>query len=329
MVRRTGAFLVTGAGGRGMAERDFSCFYFVCFRRIRNFVEQLFIELIQKTYKLKHIIKLMIQDTSSIKQKYENNLKLRNFSSKTQKSYIGIVNNFLKTSVKITNQEVKEYLLKAINKKESTSYIKQKYAALKLLFNTLNKSSEFNLPIYKKETKIPEILNKKEITQIINNINNQKHKLIIQLIYSAGLRVSELINLKPKDIDTERKIIYIRQGKGAKDRISLFPNSIKYDLLKYLLQFNPQNYLFESNRNKKYSTKTIEKILEKASIKALKRKVRPHILRHSFATHLLEQGIDLRKIQKLLGHKNLSTTQIYTHVANTDIENIKSPLDNL
>lgn len=271
----------------------------------------------------------MIQDTSSIKQKYENNLKLRNFSSKTQKSYIGIVNNFLKTSVKITNQEVKEYLLKAINKKESTSYIKQKYAALKLLFNTLNKSSEFNLPIYKKETKIPEILNKKEITQIINNINNQKHKLIIQLIYSAGLRVSELINLKPKDIDTERKIIYIRQGKGAKDRISLFPNSIKYDLLKYLLQFNPQNYLFESNRNKKYSTKTIEKILEKASIKALKRKVRPHILRHSFATHLLEQGIDLRKIQKLLGHKNLSTTQIYTHVANTDIENIKSPLDNL
>jgi len=160
-------------------------------------------------------------------------------------------------------------------------------------------------------------------------IKNLKHKLIIQLIYSAGLRVSELINLKPQDIDTERNVIYIRQGKGAKDRISLFPESIKSEFLKYLLEYNPKEYLFESNRNKKYSSKGIEKIISKTSLKTLNKRIKPHILRHSFATHLLEQGIDLRKIQKLLGHKNLRTTQVYTHVANTDIENIKSPLDNL
>ena len=190
----------------------------------------------------------------------------------------------------------------------------------------MGKKTEFNIPNYKKESKIPEILNKEEIRKIIDSIKNLKHKLMIQLIYSAGLRVSELISLRTKDIDIERNVIYIRQGKGAKDRISLFPESIKKDFLKYLLQCSPKNYLFESNRQKKYSSKSVEKIVEKAS-KELGKKIRPHTLRHSFATHLLEQGIDIRKIQKLLGHKNLRTTQIYTHVANTDIKNIKSPLD--
>jgi len=271
----------------------------------------------------------MNQEISSIKEKYLNYLKLRNFSSKTIKSYLLILNDFLKKSNNISNEEVKEYLLNGINKKQSSSYIKQKYAALKILFKILDKETEFSLPNYKKESRIPEVLNKTEISEIINSLENLKHKLILKLLYSSGLRVSELINLKPKDIDIERKIIYIRQGKGAKDRISLFPESIKEEFLKYLLNDNPQNYLFESNRNKKYSTKTIEKIVEKASKKAISRKIRPHILRHSFATHLLEQGIDIRKIQKLLGHKNLRTTQIYTHVANSDIENIKSPLDTL
>lgn len=271
----------------------------------------------------------MEQDRSSIKQHYLNYLKLRNLSNKTIKSYTKIIEDFLKSSNNISNEEVKAYLIKSINKKQSTSYIKQKYAALKILFKILNKSQEFNLPIYRKESKLPEVLNKLEVKQIINSINNLKHKLMIQFLYSGGLRVSELINLKTKDIDTERNIIYIRQGKGAKDRISLFPQSIKKEFLKYLLAYNPQNYLFESNRLKKYSSKSIEKILTKASLKSLNKKTRPHVLRHSFATHLLEQGIDIRKIQKLLGHKNLRTTQIYTHIANSDIENIKSPLDAL
>jgi len=272
----------------------------------------------------------MEEGGSSIKREYENELKLRNFSRETIKSYIAIVRDFLeKSSNNPSNVEVREYILNAVNKKQSTSYIKQKYSALKILFLVLGKEVEFKIPIYKKESKIPEVLNKKEVLKIINSIQNPKHQLMIKLIYSGGLRVSELINLKPQDIDIERKIICVRQGKGAKDRITLFPESIKNEILKYLLNENPQKYLFESNRKGKYSKKSLEKILGKSSQLALGRKVRPHVLRHSFATHLLESGTDIRYIQKLLGHKNLRTTQIYTHVANSDISNIKSPLDTL
>ena len=271
----------------------------------------------------------MKEDIGSIKSKYENWLKLHNFSVKTLNAYSRIIEEFVDSSDNLSNNDVKEYLIKSINKKQSTSYIKQKYAALKILFDVLEKESEFKLPIYKKESKIPEVLNKNQVSKIINSIKNLKHKLIIQLIYAGGLRVSELVNLRPKDIDIERSLVYVRNGKGAKDRITLFPKSMKEDLLKYLLEFSPKNYLFESNRNKKYSSKSIEKVLGNVSKKSLGRKIRPHVLRHSFATHLLESGTDIRYIQKLLGHKNLRTTQIYTRVANTDLENIKSPLDTL
>ncbi|MFH1787260.1 MAG: site-specific tyrosine recombinase/integron integrase [archaeon] len=271
----------------------------------------------------------MNKEVSSIKNEYENYLKLHNFSQKTIKSYNLIISDFLKSSNNISNNDVKEYILNAINKKQSTSYIKQKYAVLKLLFNLLGKSQEFDLPNYKRESKIPEVLNKEQTKKIIHSITNKKHKLMIKLMYAGGLRVSELLNLKPKDIDIERKVLIVRQGKGKKDRITLFPKSLEKELLTHLLKESPKNYLFESNRNKKYSSKTIEKIIEKSSKKVLQRKIRPHVLRHSFATHLLEAGIDIRKIQKLLGHKNLRTTQIYTHIAKSDLENIKSPLDNL
>ncbi len=195
----------------------------------------------------------MHKKISSIKQEYENYLRLRNLSSKTIKSYSRIIEDFIrKSSNNPSNDDVKKYLLKSIEKKESTSYIKQKYSALRILFKIIGKQSEFKLPNYKTESKIPEILNKTEISKIIKEIKNLKHRLIVQLIYSAGLRVSELTNLKPKDIDIERKIIYIRQGKGKKDRITLFPESIKNDFLKYLLQYTPKDHLFESNRNKKY-----------------------------------------------------------------------------
>ncbi len=264
-----------------------------------------------------------------IKKQYENELKLRNYSKETIKSYLSIVDKFLNFANNITNKEVKRYIIKSINNKKSTSTIKQKQSALKLLFFVLGKKDEFNLPTYKKESKLPEVLNKKDVLKIIETAKNPVHRLIIKFLYSSGLRVSEIINLKPKDIDIERKIIVVRQSKGAKDRITLLSNSLKEPLLKHLLENTPKNYLFESNRNKKYSKRTIEEIVANNSLRAIKRKIKPHTLRHSFATHLLEQGIDIRYIQKLLGHKNLRTTQIYTHIANSDIANIKSPLDNI
>jgi integrase/recombinase XerD len=268
-------------------------------------------------------------DKIAIKNQYMNELKLRNYSRETIKNYIYILNDFLDFADNITNEEVKRYLLKSVDKKKSTSLIKQQTATLKLLFKILGKEKEFEVPFYRKESKLPSVLNKKEVKMIIEEIKNPIHKLIVQLIYSGGFRISEIINLQPKDLDVERNIIIVRQGKGAKDRITLLPESLKEDLLKHLLKNSPKNYFFESNRNKKYSKRTIEEIVSKNSKKAIGKKVTPHTLRHSFATHLLENGTDIRYIQKLLGHKNLRTTQIYTHIANSDLANIKNPLDEL
>lgn len=268
-------------------------------------------------------------DKIAIKKQYEEELKLRNYSRKTTETYLCILNDFLNFSSNLSNEEVRRYLLKTINLKKSTSVVKQQTSALKILFEILGKKQEFKVPFYKKESKLPEVLNKYEVKKIIEETKNPIHRLIIQLLYSGGLRVSEIISLQPKDLDIERKVIVIRQGKGAKDRITLLPESLKDDLLKHLLKNPPKKYLFESNRGNKYSNRTIEEIVSQISKKALGRNVTPHTLRHSFATHLLESGVDIRYIQKLLGHKNLRTTQIYTHIANSDLAKIKSPLDTL
>jgi site-specific recombinase XerD len=185
------------------------------------------------------------------------------------------------------------------------------------------------IPYPKKKKTLPKVLSKEEIKIIFNETKNQKHRLIIQLIYSSGIRLNELINLKREHIDPSRKIIFISQGKGKKDRLTILSDKLSKELFDYICKTDfKTKYLFESSRGKKYSQKAIQKILENSS-KKLNKKVTPHMLRHSFATHLLESGTDIRYIQRLLGHKNLKTTQIYTHVANSDLSKIKSPLDNL
>jgi len=140
--------------------------------------------------------------------------------------------------------------------------------------------------------------------------------------------LQELIDLKRSSIDFERNLIFIKKGKGGKDRVTLLSNELKLDLLKYYSNYNFRtDYLIEG-RNSKYSKKSVQKILEIAG-KSIHKKVNPHMLRHSFATHLLEAGVNIRYIQKLLGHSNVKTTEIYTHVSNKSLENIKSPLDSL
>lgn len=272
---------------------------------------------------------LIKMDEIEFKSKYLNELKLRNYSGETIKSYLNILDNFLKFAQEVSNEEVKRYILKAIDEKRSTSSIKQRQAALKILFQILGKEEEFNLPFYRKESKLPDVLNREGVRKIIEFTKNPIHRLIIQLLYSGGFRVSEIVNLQPRDIDIERNVVIVRGGKGKKDRLTLLPKSLKEDILKHLLKNSPKKFFFESNRQKKYSKRTIEEIVSKNSFGAIGRKVKPHTLRHSFATHLLESGTDIRYIQKLLGHKNLRTTQIYTHVANSDLANIKSPLDEL
>jgi len=184
------------------------------------------------------------------------------------------------------------------------------------------------IPLMKKENKLPKVISKRKIKIIIEACENIKHKLIIKLLYSSGMRLSELLNLKRNDIDFDNDLILVRQGKGAKDRVTLLSPSLKNDLLKYYSNYEfKTNNIFEG-RNGKYTKKSVQKILERLGNK-IGIKIHPHMLRHSFATHLLEQGTDLRYIQKLLGHSSSKTTEIYTHVANNQLKNIKSPLDSL
>ena len=176
--------------------------------------------------------------------------------------------------------------------------------------------------------KIPIILSKDEARKLIESTNNIKHKCIVGLLYSAGLRRSELLNLKIFDIDSSRMLIHVRGAKGNKDRFSLLSKTILEDLRIYFKEWRPKEYLFESINNGKYSENSVSKIVKNASIKAkLKKRVTPHTLRHSFATHLLEAGTDLRYIQILLGHNSTKTTEIYTHVATSSFNSIKNPLD--
>ncbi len=256
--------------------------------------------------------------------------KLRGYSPQTIKSYKFHVSKFIdfcnKNRFNMSHDIVKSYLL-SIDK--STSYSRLCYSSLKFFFGNVLKNAFTiqDIPIKKNKKSLPKVIPRKEISAIISKTKNIKHKLIIKLLYSSGIRLSELIKMKKEDIDFENNLINIRNGKGGKDRVSILSNSIKIDFLKYYSKYDLKGkYLFEGARGRKYSKKSVQKILEKAS-KKIGRKVSAHMLRHSFATHLLDYGIDIRHIQKLLGHSSIKTTQIYTYVSERDIKSITSPLD--
>ena len=180
----------------------------------------------------------------------------------------------------------------------------------------------------RKESKLPTVISKEEVLSIIGSTNNIKHKCIIKLLYSSGLRRSELLNLKLADVDSKRMLIRVQGSKGNKDRHTLLSQTVLEDLRIYFREWKPREYLFEGQRGGRYSAQSVLKIVKEAAIKAkIKQSVTPHVLRHSFATHLLESGVDLRQIQVLLGHGSSKTTEIYTHVATNTFRNIKNPLD--
>lgn len=257
--------------------------------------------------------------------------KLRGFSPQTIKSYKFHIAAFLdfldKSRLNLNEESVRSYLLSQ-NKARNT--IRLSHMAIRFFFLEVLKKplSLEEIPLMKKEKKLPKVISKERIKLMVDSCENLKHKLIIKFLYSSGLRLSKLLNLKRNDIDFDNNLILVRQGKGAKDRMTLLSPSLKNDLLKYYSNNEfKTNYVFEG-RNGKYSKKSVQKILERLRNK-IGIKIHPHMLRHSFATHLLEQGTDLRYIQELLGHSSLTTTEIYTHVANHQLKNIKSPLDSL
>ena len=180
----------------------------------------------------------------------------------------------------------------------------------------------------RKQEKLPVVLSVEEIKRIINSIENLKHRAIIITIYSGGLRISELLELKISDIQSDRGLILIRNAKGKKDRTTLLGIKTLDILREYYKEYNPKEYLFEGINGGKYSSTSIQKILKKALYKTkIIKPVSIHTLRHSFATHLLEKGTNLRYIQTLLGHSSPKTTEVYTRVSTIDIEKIKNPID--
>ncbi len=262
--------------------------------------------------------------------KLERELKLRNYSRKTIKSYIYGVNNFLEFSKKrgLNENVAEDYVFLQLKNKKNPSSVCQIVAILKFFFeNVLHEKIDLIKP--KKNKTLPDILTIEEIRKLVKVTKNPKHKLIIKIIYGTGLRVSEIVNLKKSEINFEENLIKIKLGKGKKDRFVKLPSSI-IEELEHFSKLGNSKYLFESQRGGKLTIKSIQAILKNAQIKSkIKKRVYPHLLRHSYATHLLESGTDLRIIQKLLGHSSIKTTQIYTQISQASIKNVKSPLDNI
>lgn len=204
--------------------------------------------------------------------------------------------------------------------------------AIKIYFDVVYRRvvTSMELPRPMKSRKLPEVFSKEEISRIIEITINRKHKLIISLIYGTGIRLSEAIGLRIDDIDIERGIINICGGKGKKDRVVILPVNLIELIHQYRKEYFPKVFLFEGRSGGSYSPRSIQNIVKNAIKKAgIRKDASVHTLRHSFATHLLEAGVDLRYIQELLGHKSSSTTEIYTHISSDRIRRIKSPLEGI
>ncbi|HBV58028.1 MAG TPA: recombinase [Candidatus Magasanikbacteria bacterium] len=291
-------------------------------------------------------------------------LRIRNYSRQTAESYIFYNKNFLvfcqKYPREVKTEDIKAYL-NFLAETRSSSTVSVAYNALLFYYKQIWQRHFFiNLPHPRKEKHIPVVLSKEEVKRMISSTTNPKHHCIISLLYGTGVRVSELTHIKMCDIDLDRMVLRVFQGKGKKDRLTILPGSLKEILIKQARIKTADDFLFTNGRERRIlpipvasnfvvprlgrsresgekerlkvggrlTEATIQKIVAQAAQRAeIKKTVSPHTLRHSFATHLLENGTDIRYIQELLGHAKLQTTQIYTKVANNVLAKIKSPLD--
>lgn len=273
-----------------------------------------------------------MQDYQKYLEQVKTELRLRNYSPKTIKSYLLCIEYFFRflgsNFERMQIDKIRQFLLQKQEKGSSGQTLNLYLNSIKFFYREIMKSGQkIDLKFAKTSKKIPIVLSKSEIAKILLAIKNKKHRLIIALAYGAGLRVSEIISLKVKDIDLEGLTIHIKQAKGYRDRLTIFSEKLRKPLQIILELKNPNELIFESNRDGKLSERTLQKIFTNALKNAkIKKEATFHSLRHSFATHLLENGTDIRYIQELLGHTNIRTTQIYTKVTNPNIRNIKSPL---
>ncbi len=271
-------------------------------------------------------------------KKYTEILRLKNYSENTVTVYRNWFSIFLKKFPNqkpstITKEQILEFLMRykgagiwsATGQNQLINSIKFFYEKV------LNRPTEvYDLPRAKKPFQLPTIFAEEEIKKIIEATENKKHRTMICLAYAGGLRVSEIVNLKLKDIDSKRMVITLRQGKGKKDRQVMLSEKLLILLRAYFKEYKPFVWLFEGAKNVQYSTRSVQEVIQQAKKKAgINKRGSIHTLRHSFATHLLEGGTDLLSIKALLGHNSLRTTMIYTHVSKKHLSKIQSPLDKL
>lgn len=263
-------------------------------------------------------------------QKLQNELKLRGFSLLTVRNYSFFVEKFLQHANKPAHEldadDAKAYLASLFEDK-SKNTIMLAAAALKFFFVEILKKDISSLKVPKKDKKLPDVLTKDEVRKLIDASETRKSRLIISFLYSSGLRVSELVNVKKDDIDFEQLTGRVKRGKGGKERVFILSRNLAEELKAY---HDKKEYEYLFSKSKPLTTRNIQKIIKHVRVQTgITKKITPHTLRHSFATHILESGTDIRLIQTLLGHASLSTTQLYTHVSTEQLRKIQNPLDGI
>jgi integrase/recombinase XerD len=269
---------------------------------------------------------------------FEQWMRQQRYSPQTIRNYIGHLVSFFRANPGLSHDRVSvadverynyEYI---IGRNQSSSFQRGMVGAVKLFYSRLHGTAmdigRLQLPF--REKRLPEVLDKEEVKRILLATGNLKHKAMLSLIYACGLRRSELLDLRIRDLDGARKLIHIKLAKGRKDRIVPLTDRLRDLLAEYYRQYRPVDFLFEGEYGGRYGERSIEKVLSNAVQKCrIRKRVTLHTLRHSYATHQLESGTDIRYIQALLGHNSLKTTMIYTHVSSQRIADIKSPFDDL
>jgi site-specific recombinase XerD len=274
---------------------------------------------------------------TKLRRRMEEELRLRRYSPATIKAYIGAVKGFAafhsRTPEEMGAEEVRAYLLHLTERKLSWSSINQTICGIRFLYrDVLNRPIEVSRVFYQKRTrKLPVVLTQREVTQLLDAAANLKEQAILMTFYPGGLRLQELLQLQPEDIDSAAMRIRIRAGKGGKERYVVLSPTLLDVLREYFRRYRPTRWLFSRETSEQpIDPRTLQRMVRDTARRAgLSKPVTPHVLRHCFATHLLENGTNLRYIQELLGHCSLKTTMVYTHVSQQVLAKVVSPLDRL
>lgn len=287
----------------------------------------------------KYVLAKYPKDFTPVLKAYLDKLVLERYSRNTIKNYIGAYVQFLEVCkkrriVNIGLEDIEAYLCEVSNRDIAYQTLNRHYSALQFWYEKVVRKGRFqvqglNRP--RKQSSLPKVMSAKEVKKIFAQLSNLKHRSMLYLAYGAGLRSGEVVHLRRHDVHFDRKELRINKGKGAKDRVVMLSPVLEELLKSYIAAYNPSFWLFEGQDKKSaYTTRSLAAIFRRARTKAqIYTPYTLHTLRHSFATHLLEKGTDVRIIQELLGHSDIKTTLIYTHVSNKTIKNVQSPLDDL